>query len=245
MKDIALALAFAPIAPLMLWQGRRVRRVTPVLPAAAGPQSGSTTAAHGAQLKLLVFGESTAAGVGARHHDEALVGHLALAISSRSGRAVDWSVCGLSGATVKTAHASLLMAVPEMPHDLIVLVFGVNDTLEHTRPARFVTQMAELIDDLRRRVGAAPVLLAAPPPMERFPALPQPLAAYLGARAALLRSALGTLSMPAVTQVDARIPVTADLFARDRFHPSARGYNVWANALATAAFKHRYLQAAP
>ncbi|MBL8379557.1 MAG: SGNH/GDSL hydrolase family protein [Burkholderiales bacterium] len=245
MKDIALALAFAPVAPLMLWQGRRVRRVTPVLPAAAGPQSGSIGGAHGAQLKLLVFGESTAAGVGARHHEEALAGHLASAISGRTSGKVDWSVCALSGATVKTAHESLLANVPNSPHDLIVLVFGVNDTLEHTRPARFAARMTDLIADLRARVGKAPVLLAAPPPMERFPALPHPLAAYLGARAALLRRALGALSLPAVAQVEVRIPITPDLFARDLFHPSARGYSVWAEALATAAFAHHPLLARP
>src|ERR1039458_811528 len=53
-------------APVIVVQGRQVRRATPVLPEAAGPREGTEGAGeHGAELALLVLGESTAAGVGA------------------------------------------------------------------------------------------------------------------------------------------------------------------------------------
>ncbi len=56
------ALVTAALAPLLLWQGRHVRRVTPRLPEAAGPRAGTT--GHGPPLRLLVLGDSAAAGVG-------------------------------------------------------------------------------------------------------------------------------------------------------------------------------------
>jgi lysophospholipase L1-like esterase len=237
MNGLALSLAFAPVAPLMLWQGRRVRRVTPVLPAAAGPIAGhaNTPAGRGKPLRLLVFGESTAAGVGATTHADALTGHLARELARRTGRPVDWEVFGLSGATVASAHASLMPAVASGPRDLMVLVFGVNDTLEHTRAVRFVADLGALLGALRAQAGPAPALITAPPPMARFPALPHPLAAYLGARAALLRRALARAKLEDAQPVETRVRIAPEMFAPDGFHPSPRGYAVWAESLADAA----------
>ncbi|KAB0649370.1 SGNH/GDSL hydrolase family protein, partial [Burkholderia diffusa] len=55
-------LATAALGPLLLMQGRRVRRVTPRLAEAAGPRDG--TAGDGPPLRVLVLGDSAAAGVG-------------------------------------------------------------------------------------------------------------------------------------------------------------------------------------
>ena len=73
-----LGLAAAlPCAPLLLWQGRRVRRDTPKLPEAEGPRDGIAGADRpGRPLRLLIVGDSSAAGVGASVQDEALAGRL-------------------------------------------------------------------------------------------------------------------------------------------------------------------------
>ena len=64
--------------------------------------------------------------------------------------------------------------------DVIVLALGVNDVLRFQASTRWSRQSDAVNPDLRRRVGAAPVVLASVPPMGQFPALPQPLSGLWG-----------------------------------------------------------------
>ena len=242
MRGLALSLAFAPLSPWLLLQGLRVRRDTPRLDPAAGPTNGICVAgSHLPPLRLLAIGESTVAGVGAANHEEALTGQFAWRMASMTGRSVAWLACGLSGASVSTARTILLPQVTPEPADLLLLAFGVNDVLDHTRPARYARDLQALIVALRERVGNAPALIAAAPPMGRFPSLPRPLNAYLGARAALLNAATRKLAIEQAAQVAPLVRIDPALFAADGFHPSAAGYTVWAESLARAALEHRFV----
>ena len=60
-------LTIAPIAPLLFLQGRITRWKIGVLPDAAGPTTGLVGRGQDPS-KLLVIGESTVAGLGARDH---------------------------------------------------------------------------------------------------------------------------------------------------------------------------------
>ena len=77
--------------------------------------------------------------------------------------------------------------------------------------------------------------------MGRFPSLPRPLNAYLGARAALLNAATRKLAIGHAVQVAPLDRIEPALFAADGFHPSAAGYAVWAESLARAALDHRFI----
>ncbi|MGZ5249520.1 MAG: hypothetical protein ACXWIQ_04605, partial [Caldimonas sp.] len=67
-----LALAFKlALAPLLVVQAVRTRRRAPVLPEAAGPRDGRT-AGDGVAIRVLVAGDSSAAGVGVAHQDQAV-----------------------------------------------------------------------------------------------------------------------------------------------------------------------------
>jgi hypothetical protein len=68
------------LAPLLIWQGLHVRKHALVLPEPAGPRSG--TLGSGAPLRLLILGDSSAAGVGVAHQSEALSGQLTQTESS-------------------------------------------------------------------------------------------------------------------------------------------------------------------
>lgn len=242
MRGLALSLAFAPLSPWLLLQGLRVRRDTPRLDPAAGPTNGICVAgSHLPPLRLLAIGESTVAGVGAANHEEALTGQLAWRMANLTGRSVAWLACGLSGASVSAARTILLPRVAPAPADLLLLAFGVNDVLDHTGPARYARDLQALIEALRERVGNAPALIAAAPPMARFPSLPRPLNAYLGARAALLNAATRKLAIEHAAQVAPLVRIEPALFAADGFHPSAAGYAVWAESLARAALEHRFV----
>jgi len=64
------------LAPLLVWQGKQTRRTTPRLPEAGGEPHGQYGDGEPA-LRLLVIGESTAAGVGVAHHQDGLASQLA------------------------------------------------------------------------------------------------------------------------------------------------------------------------
>ena len=96
------------LAPLVLLQAYRLRRTAIRLPPAQGPRHGSVPAA-GAELRVLLMGESTVAGVGARNHQEALSGQLAAAIHGLSARSVVRAAAGLNG---RVARETADRAVP-------------------------------------------------------------------------------------------------------------------------------------
>ena len=236
MKHIALDLALLPLAPLLIAQGRRVKRDTPRLPPAAGPLSGRVEG-EGEPLRVLTIGESTVAGVGAAHHEEALTGHLAHALHARAGRPVEWHAHGLSGATVAYALMSLAPQLPQQPMDLVVLAFGVNDTIDRTPPKKFAEGLKALVGAARSRVGeGVPVIVCAAPPMHQFPALPEPLRTYLGARAVMLDEAVRSARIRRAAHVALKVKAERTLFASDGFHPSPAGYAAWGAELGRVAW---------
>lgn len=242
MADLALRFAASAgtvlLAPVLVPQGRRVRRTTPRLPEAAGPRAGEVPGS-GDPLRLLVLGESTAAGVGAADHQEGLAGQAAISLAARTGRPVRWRVLGRNGATAATTRDELLAPATDVAADVAVVALGVNDTLRLHGPARWTADLRRLVDAIRDRCGPVPVLLAAVPPMGRFPGLPQPLRGVLGLRATMLDRAAARLARQMDGVHHLHMPLDAGsvdrFFCADRFHPSPHGYGVWGAELGRAA----------
>lgn len=228
----------APLLPLLVLQGRRVRRVTPRLPGAEGPTHGRSGTGT-PTLRLLVVGESTVAGVGAACHDTALAGQLALVLSESVGREVRWHAVGANGATAACTREVLLPRIPAEPVDLVVIALGVNDVLRLHSPARWRRDLERLVMAVRERVGEAPVVLATMPPLGRFPAFPAPLNWVLGARAAALARSTVQLArdLENVTVCTDTMDDDTRHYAEDRFHPSELGYRVWARLMASDLVK--------
>lgn len=222
-------LATVTLGPVLLLQGYHVRRVTPRLPEPPGPRSGR--AGEGAPLRLLVAGDSAAAGVGAASQGEALTGRLVAELSAR--RALVWRLEARTGYTTADAHAHLA-ALPEDRFDVVVLSLGVNDVTRGVGCARWLARQTALADLLQARFAPRAVLFTALPPMHLFPALPQPLRWYLGARARDFNAALAErlsghqgwhLVVPEFR--DDRAHISAD-----GFHPGPAAYTVWAARVA-------------
>lgn len=229
--------AMVPLLPLLYLQGRLVRRRTPKLPDATGPTFGRVPGREPA-LRLLVVGESTVAGVGAPTQEVALTGQLAATLAQRCRRAVCWRALGRSGVSARDVHRLLLPELEETAADLVVIALGVNDVLRFRSPEGWRADLRRLIASLRRRLGRVPVILASVPRMQYFPALPQPLRWILGLRARMLDGAARRLAqqMECVVHVPFSMdPRATELFCADGFHPSVKGYAVWAGQLAEAA----------
>ena len=237
-----LAAALSPILlPVLLVQGYWLRRTTPRLPDAGGLLEG-TVAGPGEPLRLIALGESTVAGVGARTHETGLAGQLACAISRDAQRSVEWIVVARSGINARDSRAELVPQLSSRHADVVMIALGVNDAIEFHTSKRWASDLEALIGDVRAQVGDALVLLAGVPPLDHFPALPQPLSFVLGARSAALgRASIAMVEkLKRVVYVPFRIERERcnDLFCADGFHPSELGYSEWAEQLAAALAKH-------
>lgn len=230
-----------PLLPLLLVQGYWLRKTTPRLPDAAGPLEG-TLAGAGEPLRLIALGESTVSGMGARTHETALAGQLALAVNRATERRIEWLVVARSGINARQSRLELVPQLAGRSADIVVIALGVNDSIEFHTARRWSADMEQLIAEVRKEVGEVPVLLAGVPPLDYFPALPQPLSFVLGARS----SALERASLELVKKLKRLVYVPFlierencdELFCADGFHPSEAGYSEWAKQLAAALAKH-------
>jgi len=235
-KHLALFLTI-PLVPVLLAQGYWTRKRTPRLPDATGPLEG-TIAGEGDPLRLIALGESTVAGIGASTHEHALTGQLALALNSRCGRGVNWLVVARSGINARKSLRELVPKLAGRRADVLLIALGVNDSIEFHTARRWAEDVAQLIEAIRAEVGDALVLLAGVPPLDCFPALPEPLSFVLGTRSACLGEASIKIAtkIKRVVHVPFRINKNGcdDLFCPDGFHPSELGYSLWAEQLAEA-----------
>ena len=96
------------LAPLLVAQAMATRRRAPVLPEADGPRDGVSARGERAALRLLIAGDSSAAGVGVAHQDMALAGHLARTLRVRACAARShWVLRARTGLTTRQLHALL------------------------------------------------------------------------------------------------------------------------------------------
>ena len=229
MLDIATRLALGPV---LLAQAARLRRIAVDLPEPRGPRSG--TAGPGAPvLRLLVAGDSSAAGVGARTQREALALPLAERIATQLGGAVRWQLVAESGLTSEGVLRRLVRTQPRQA-DVAVVIVGVNDITKDVPLAFAIRQRSHIADWLQVHAGVRHVVFPSLPEMEKFPAVPRPLAWYAGqaarrnnraqARWAAQHEGVVHLAMDGVAQ--------SDLFCEDGFHPAPALYARVADRLA-------------
>ncbi|RRJ85443.1 SGNH/GDSL hydrolase family protein [Aestuariirhabdus litorea] len=223
MTEIALSLA---LAPLLLIQGIYTRLVTPKLPEALGDREGVKGA--GQELGLLVVGDSAAAGVGARHQDEALIGNLIARLSPHFR--VRWRLVARTGHDTREV-LELLDQTPADSFDIAVVSVGVNDVTSRVSVERWIEHQEQLIQMLSTKFGTSHTLLSPVPPMQGFPALPQPLRWYLGRRAKQFNRQLRTFVSGRLncTLLENDFPLVGEMIAEDGFHPSPKAYGVWAD----------------
>jgi lysophospholipase L1-like esterase len=224
------ALTTIVLGPVLLAQGRHVRRTVRLLPEPEGLREGDS--GSGPLLRLLIAGDSAAAGVGAPTQDEALSGHL---VNSLAGSfRVQWKLLAYTGATTADMVRHLQQA-PAAQFDVVVTSLGVNDVTGRRSLDDWRRQQGQLVALLQEKFAARQILLSGLPPMHRFPALPQPLRWYVGSRArdfdrALSRFVEGRAGCEFVALDYAMMDLAA--MAADGFHPGPAVYRRWAQELA-------------
>jgi lysophospholipase L1-like esterase len=219
LPGIPLAAVWAGF-PVLLTQGLRVRRTTLRLAEASGTTG--SVGGDGEALRLVVLGDSVAAGVGVARHDDTMAGQLARRLAASRGRPVGWTVLARGGVTAGEA-AALVDADVLASSDVVLVSIGVNDTKNLHSDARWRRELGRVLDAVLVAAPAADVIVIGIPPMEMFPALPRPLSLLLGARSRRL-DRIGREVAAARARVRRLEPAVVEgdgFFAEDGFHPSA------------------------
>lgn len=219
------------LSPVLVAQALATRARLPRLPEAAGARKGEV--GRGAPLRLLVLGDSSAAGVGVEHQSCALAGVLPSALAQLGGVRVRWRLVAKSGVTSAQCLA-LLDGEEPFEADVAVVVLGVNDVVDQVPSWRAVDARAAIANRLRNGHGVAHVVFAPLPPVHQFPGLPQPLRWVAGRDARRHDDAVARWAATRgdVSHVPIELPLNAGVMAPDGFHPGETVYRVCGTALA-------------
>jgi lysophospholipase L1-like esterase len=219
------------LSPVLVAQAVVTRARMPRLPEAEGPRTG--TVGRGPLLRLLIVGDSSAAGVGVAHQHDALAGHLSRALAASCSAQVDWQLLARSGLT---SAQCLAMLGDETfgTADVAVVVLGVNDVVAQVPSRQAVAVREAIANRLRNGHGVAHVVFAPLPPVHRFVGLPQPLRWIAGADARRHDRAIASWAAGRndVSHVAIDLPLNRGVMAEDGFHPGEPVYRVCGVALA-------------
>ena len=252
------AAAIAAFGMLVAVQVVRLRRLR-LLPGHPGfwishvvtPSDGVTS---GSRLFLVVFGDSTTAGVGVDDAEASLPYRIAQLVADARRRPVRVLSFGWAGARVadvardQVAHALRPRrsgeVAPLREADLVAVVVGANDATHRTRPRRFRHDLRLALDHISDAAPRAEVVVAGVPRLRG--ALPrlEPLISMADAYGAPLRriqrheaeragAAYADLARDVLPRLKGRIdPATA--MSADGFHPGPPVYAAWAEVIAEA-----------
>jgi len=227
------------LSPLLVAQALRTRRKLPRLSEAHGPRQGRAGSRAHPVLRLLIAGDSSAAGVGVVTQKQALAVQLVQRVIEQSGLQVHWRLIARSGwTTAQTLHG--LQQQAPLHADLAVVVSGVNDVVDQVPSHRAVAGRAALANWLRNAQGVQHVVFAPLPPVHHFPGLPQPLRWIAGADAKRHNRALveWAASRRDVSCVAMEMPLNRGVMAEDGFHPGEPVYRYCAGAIAQHLHRH-------
>ena len=206
----------------------------------------------GRPLRMLVFGDSTAAGVGVDRAEEALPTRLADLVAADRARRVHVTSYGWNGARVADLlHDQLPRALRPLREgeiqsvlptaDIVAIVIGANDATRRTPLRRFRRDLRSLLAEMRDGAPQAEVVLAGVPVFRGALRQVEPLMVLTDQYGRLLRRAqreeartAGVAFADLARDATPRMRLRRDVLSTDNFHPSAAGYQIWAEVIAAA-----------
>ena len=222
---MAYLLRTITLAPVLVPQGIWTNLRVPTLPEPPGARQGRV--GEGPPLRLLVVGDSAAAGVGVSAQDDALLGQVLSRLESCYR--VEFALQAKTGFTTADILRRLEQMAPQR-FDVVLTSLGVNDVLALTSRATWLDRQARLRQVLRDKFRARLLILSGLPPVHSFPALPQPLRWHLGSRATEFNDhlAAAVAAEADARLIDLRFEADVGMMASDGFHPGAPIYSEWA-----------------
>jgi len=194
-------------------------------------------------LTLAILGDSTGSGVGAVSQDLGYPRRLARDLADHQHRRVELHVYAVSGARINDVLTDQLSRMEGLQPDVVLLVIGGNDAINLTPPGKARADLGRVLDRLAGY--GVPVIVSGVPAMGTVTRLAQPLRLVAGliagrvydpiwkeetARRGMARVELAAITGPVFSK-------DRSMLAPDGFHPSPRGYEVWAEAFRPAVEK--------
>jgi lysophospholipase L1-like esterase len=207
----------------------------------APPVTGMFGAGGGTPLRLLMLGDSTAAGLGVDHTEETVGGRLAELIAS-TGRQVRLDSVAVTGSRAADLATQVSRALVRGAPDIAVILIGATDATHFTALGELHQHLAAAVRRLRSAgcevvVGTCPDLGAA----RNFAQPLRELIGWAGRRVGEVsqRAALdgGGTAIDLAARTGAVFRADPGTLSEDRFHPSADGYQLWALALYPAVYE--------
>jgi acyl-CoA thioesterase-1 len=219
---------------LTSYLGRGALAATLLLLAGAASAQPAPARTRGAPVAYLAMGDSTAVGVGGGGGG-GYPQRLARRIDA-SGVPVKLEVVAVSGATVADLRRDQLPKVMAKRPALVTIGIGINDLMQERKLGEFARDL-EIVADLVRRTKATVVLQTIPdftfsPAGEGAPpSLGRRIEAYNATIARVAERHGFVLADVYGRSRHAFRDRGSELFAKDGFHPSSVGYELWAEAM--------------
>ena len=235
-----LALGLLGAATLAAEALLAARRTYASADSAPAPEGRYGPAADGRSLRLVVLGDSTAAGLGVDNTDETVGGRLA-ALLAATGRPVVLDGAAVSGSRAADLHTQVSRALLHGRPDVAVILVGANDATHLTSLGAVQRDLGRAVERLRS--AGVSVVVGTCPDMGAARAFAQPLrelVAWSGRRvgeaerAAVWRA--GGVPVDLAARTGPVFRADPGTLSEDRFHPSADGYDLWALALYPAVY---------
>ncbi|MFF9454380.1 MULTISPECIES: SGNH/GDSL hydrolase family protein [Streptomyces] len=219
---------------------RRVGNGTPGrVPNAEGLYGGTLTTAAVTPLRLVMLGDSTAAGQGVHRAGQTPGALLASGLAAVAERPVELTSVAVPGARSDDLErqVGLVLADPDRVADICVIMVGANDVTHRMPATRSVRHLATAVR--RLRTAGAEVVVGTCPDLGTIEPVPQPLR-WLARRTSRQLAAAQTIGVVeqggrTVSLGDLLGPEFAEnpreLFGPDNYHPSAEGYATAAMAV--------------
>ncbi|WP_232535076.1 SGNH/GDSL hydrolase family protein [Nocardia terpenica] len=195
-------------------------------------------------LHLMIFGDSTAAGVGCATAEEVLGVRLARGLAEATRRRIRLSTKAISGATSKGLAGQVdAMFVAGPPPDAAVILVGANDVTKKHSVLASAQRLRRAVSRLRE--AGSVVVVGTCPDLGTVVAIPQPLRTVVhGWSVRLARAqtaatlAADGIAVPMGDLLGRDFRSTPEaLFSADGFHPSAAGYELAAAHLLPALLR--------
>ena len=232
MNNFCAGLVSWLLLPVAAYHGFGIRRRTPRIPPPRGPQSGQVGEGRPA-YRILVMGDSSAAGVGADSVSDTLGPQLARIVNQRTGESVAWRNAGANSAMAHQVRDYIVPHIEARDFTHVVIAVGTNDMKNYVGARRFKAGFGGLLHAVHARWPEAIVLWSPVVHMLDVPALSPALAAILKLRTQIINSTGEQLCRERQAFATAPLPVHgAEGFADDGFHANAAGYRAWAEHVA-------------